>query len=114
MNAVRDLHVATAQCAQQLVLMIARHAERVAGGHHAHDQTQHARGVRTAVDQVADEDRPAVHVVRADGPAGVVAVDRVVQLGQQRLEFGPAAVDVADDVERTGLVPQVVVQPGCG
>ena len=36
---------------------------------HAHHQPQHAGGVRPAVDEVADEHRPAVGVVRADRAA---------------------------------------------
>ena len=38
----------------------------------------------------------------------------VAELGQQLLELGPAAVHVADDVERAGLVAQVVEQLGAG
>jgi len=53
-------------------------------------------------------------VAGADGTAGPVAVDLVAERRQQLLEFGPAAVHVADDVERACLVPQVAVQPGPG
>ena len=48
----------------------------------------------------------------SDRAAGRVAVDLVAERRQQLLEFGPAAVHVADDVERACLVPQVAVQPG--
>ena len=65
---VRDLHVAAAQRPQQLVLVIARHAERVARGDHAHHQTQHAGGVRAAVDQIADEHRPPAVGMRRRSP----------------------------------------------
>ena len=103
-QAVGDLHVAAAQRPQQLVLVVARDAECVTGGDHAHDQPQDAGGVRTAVDEIADEDRTAAVVVGAGGSSLVVPDDRVAELGQQRLEFGPAAVDVTDDVERPALV----------
>ena len=112
-QAVGDLHVAPAQRPQQLVLVVARHAERVAGGDHAHHQAQDAGGVRAAVDEVTDEHGPPALRVRGTHRAAVgVALDEVAELAQQGLELGPAAVHVADDVERPGLVPQVVEQPG--
>src|SRR5215470_10150422 len=94
--------------------MVARDAERVTGGDHAHDQPQDAGSVRAAVDEIADEDRAAAVVVGAGGASLVVPADHVAELGQQRLELGPAAVDVADDVEWPGLVPQVVEQLRAG
>ena len=60
--------------ADQLVLVVAGQAERVAGGDHAHDQPQHAGGVRTAVDEVAEEDRaPSVGRYGVHGAPAVVA-----------------------------------------
>jgi len=44
----------------------------------------------------------------------VVALDAVPELSEQDLELSAAAVHVADDVERPGLVAQVVVQPRAG
>ena len=108
---VADGDLAAAQRPAQLVLVVAADAERVARRDHAHRQPQHARGVGSAVDEVADEHRaPTVGVVRVDGAADVVAGDHVAEFGKQLLEFGAAAVDVADDVERTGLVAHVVEQ----
>ena len=46
--------------------------------------------------------------------AGAVAGDRVAELVQQLLQLGPAAVHVADDVERAALVAQVIEQSGPG
>jgi hypothetical protein len=43
-------------------------------------------------------------------PAGVVPVQLVAELAEQGLQLRPAAVDVADDVERTGDVAVVVEQ----
>ena len=74
-QAVRDLHVATAQGADELVLVVACHAERVARADHAHDQPEHARRVGSAVDQVADEDRAAVRVAGAGRAAELVPLD---------------------------------------
>ena len=113
-QAVAALDVLAAQRLEQLGLVVAGHAERGPGRHHAHDQAEHARGVRSPVNQVADEDRAPVRVPGADRAASGVALDRVAELGEQLLELGPAAVHVADDVERPGLVPQVAVQPGPG
>ncbi len=110
---VRDLDVAPAQRADELVLVVARHAERLARRDHAHDEPQHARGVRAAVDEVADEHRgPPRRRGRADGPALVVPAQPVPQRRQQRLELAAAAVDVADDVERAGELAVVVEHPG--
>ena len=49
-------------------------------------------------------------VRRVDRAAGVVARELVAEPAQQRLQLGPAAVHVADDVERAGQVPAVVEQ----
>ncbi len=90
--------------------MVPGDADRVSGRDHPHHQPQHAGGVRTPVDQVADEDGGAAERVRGvDGAALGVADHLVVQPFQQGDQFGAAAVDVADDVERTGEVAQVVV-----
>ena len=78
---------------------------------HAHRQAQHAGRVRTAVDEVADEERgAAVGMHGVDRAAGVVAGDRVSELAEQRLELRAAAVDVTDRVERARHMTQVVVQ----
>ena len=114
-QAVAAPDVLAAQRLEQLDLVVAGHAERGPGGDHAHDQAQHARRVRTSVDQVADEDgAPAVLMAGTDRTAGAVARQGVAELGQQLLEFGPATVHVADDVERTCFVLQVVEQRGAG
>ena len=113
-QAVADLDVAAAQRAQQLGLVVARHAQRIAGRDHAHHQPQHAGGVRPAVDQVADEDRaPAAGVTASTGRPGSSRSSVVAERRRAGLQLGPAAVDVADDVERAGLVPQVVVAAAC-
>jgi hypothetical protein len=111
-QAVGDLHIAPGQGPDQLVLMVARHRQGVARGDHAHHQPQHPRRVRAAIHQVTDEHRPpAVGVRRVDRPPVRIAFNGVPELAQQDLQFGPAAVHVADDVERTRLVPVVVEQP---
>ena len=83
------------------------HAQRVAGGDHAHHAAQHAGAVRAAVDEVADED--GAYGPRGGGVDGRPVAQVVAQLAEQRLQLGAAAVDVADDVERAGEVGQVVV-----
>jgi hypothetical protein len=108
---VGHLDVAAPQGPQQLVLVVARHAERVAAGDHAHHQPQDPRRVGPAVDQVTEEDRTPPRVMGPDRASLAVPADRVAELAEQPLKLGPAAVHVADHVERPGLVPQVVVQP---
>ena len=49
-------------------------------------------------------------MLRVDRAADIVAGEHVAEFCKQLLEFGAAAVDVADDVEGTGLVAHVVEQ----
>src|SRR5262249_2719927 len=63
---------------------------------------------RAAVDQVADEDRPASLRVRV----GALRTAFVTELREQPLELVAAAVDIADDVERAVLVLAVVPERG--
>jgi hypothetical protein len=91
--------------------VVARHAEGVPRGDHAHGEAQNAGSVRAAVDEVAEEDGlPAVGVDRADGGVGVV-LDRPAEPGEQRAQLGRAAVDVPDDVEGSVDLPAVVPGP---
>ena len=109
---VGDLDVATGQRTYQLVFVVARHGQRVARGDHPHDQAQHPRRVGSPVDQIADEHGLAtIGRYGIDRPPVAVPHDGVPESFQQRLELGPAAMDVADDVERAGFVPVVVEQP---
>ncbi len=98
-EAVGLLDLGALQVAAELVLVVARHAQGVAGLDHAHHPAQHAGAVRAAVDEVADEHGRAA-----------LGVDAVLeaQLGEQGLQLGGAAVDVADDVEGAGEVGEVV------
>ncbi len=108
-QAVGDLDLAAVQVAAELVLVVAGDAQGVAGGDHAHGQAQHAGAVGAPVDEVADEDDGApLGVGGVHGPAGVVAHEGVAEGGEQALQLGAAAVDVADDVEGAGEVAQVV------
>ncbi len=99
-EAVGVLDVAALQVTAVLVLVVARDAQRVARADHGHHAAQHTGRVGAAVDEVADEDGRTARRVDA-----VV----VAQLAEQSLQFGGAAVDVADDVEGAGEVGQVVV-----
>ena len=111
-QAMGNLHAATAHGADELVLVVAWHAQRAARADHAHDESQHPRRVRSTVNEVPDEDGAAGLVRRADGTAELVSRDGIAELGKQHLKLGAAAVDVADDVERTGLLAQIVEQRG--
>ena len=79
-QAVAALDVLAAQRPQQLGLVVAGHAQRGPGGHHAHDQAQHARRIGAAVHQVAEEHRAPGGVAGVYRQAGAVAVDRVAEL----------------------------------
>ncbi len=96
---VGELDLAALQVAAVLVLVVAGDAQGVARPDHGHHAAQHAGAVRAAVDEVADEDGGAALGVDAVG---------VAELGEQGLQLGGAAVDVADDVEGAGEVGEVV------
>ncbi len=111
-QAVADLDVPPGQRPGQLVLVIAGHGQGVTGRGHAHHQPEYAGRVGSPVDQVAQEQRgPAVWRHRVHRAPRPVPGDRVAELGEQGLQFGPAAVHVADHVERPGPVAVVVEQP---
>ena len=70
--------------------------ERRARGDHPHHQSQHTGGIRTTIDQIAEEDGgPCVRV-----PVRAVVVRCVAEGVQERRQLVVAAVHVADDVER--------------
>jgi hypothetical protein len=46
--------------------------------------------------------------MRANRSAVVIAGDKITELGQQRLEFGAATVNVTDDVEWSGVRAHIV------
>jgi hypothetical protein len=98
---VRDLHLAPAQVADKLLVVVADDGVGDARLHHPPRQLHHADRVRSAVDQVADEDRLA--------PVGVrraIAVHLPAQQAQQVQQLVYAAMHIADDVEgsRVGAV----------
>jgi hypothetical protein len=72
LEAVADPDVAAAERLDELVLVVARDAQGVAGADHAHDQAQHPGAVRPAVDEITHEHRPAT--------VGVGGVDRAALL----------------------------------
>ena len=110
-QAVTDLHVAPVQGADQLVLVVPGHGQGVPGGHHAHHQPEHAGAVRAPVHQVAEEHRGAAgRRHRAVGPPRRVTGEDVAELPEQGFQLGPAAVHVADHVERPGPVGVVGAQ----
>ena len=88
----------------ELDLVVAGHHEGMAGGDHTHGEAQDGRGGRTAVDQIADEKRPAAMAV--DG-VGAVRADQVAEPVEKFGQLVVAAVDVADDVERPAVIPPV-------
>ena len=110
-QAMCHLDVPALQGLDELVLVVARYAQGVAAGDHAHHQAQDARRVRTAVDEIADEDGRTRRRVGVDRAALLIVNDGVAELGQQCLELTAAAVHVADDVERPVQMAEVVQQP---
>src|SRR6476659_3229679 len=58
-DAVSHLHFTAVEPAQKLYIVVARHAERLTGCDHIHDDPQHVRRVWSAIDEVADKAEPA-------------------------------------------------------
>jgi hypothetical protein len=113
---VGDAHVAAPELAHELHVVVARHADRRAGGAHVHDEPQHLGGPRAAVDEVAEEGGLAPrrrHDLEARlGALGRHARDRVAEAAEELLELVEAPVDVAHEVERPHVVATVVPQAG--
>src|SRR5204862_180394 len=92
LEAVTDADLPARQGTDELVLVVAGEAERVAGRHHAHHQAEHAGGVGAAVDEVAEEDRAAsVGRYGVDWPASLVPDEPVAEIGEEGLQLRPAA-----------------------
>ena len=102
--------VAAQQPAAELLIVIAHHRLSAAIPGHAPHEAQTVDVSRTAIGQVADEQRlPPVRVRRPDRSlgAGLERLDHVAERLEQRREFVEAAVHVADDVERAAQVASV-------
>ena len=100
-QAVRDADLLAAQLAEQLHVVVARHAQGRPGGAHRPHDPQRVQHARPAVHQVAHEHRlPPLRMPPLD----------VAEQAQQRLQLVGAAVDIADDVERPAVVALVAPQ----
>jgi len=67
-QAVRDGDVGALECTDELGLVVAGHTQRRPGLHHPHDESEHARRVGSAVDEVTNEYRlPPLGVGGTDG-----------------------------------------------
>src|SRR5260370_14339292 len=99
-----DLHILSTELAQELHLVVARHAERRSCLDHVHHQSKHTRYIRSAIDEISEEhDLPALRV-----PAVRLLVAELVE---QCFELRPAAMDLTDHVERAVLILAVVPEP---
>ena len=110
-EAVTDFYLLAVEPAQELHVVISRNAECVPGFGHRHDDAQHIRRARAAVDEIADENRAAAAGRVGDClPLAVAGFKShaVAQLAKQLFELTRAAVHVADNVERaasSGVCP---------
>ena len=91
--------------------MIAGDAVGVAGGDDLHDEAKDGGSVGAAVHEIAEEDGlSAGGRKEGGGLRRGVWLERVSQLGEESDEFVVAAVNVANDIERTGVKFFVVVK----
>src|SRR5262249_6831798 len=89
---VGDFDLTAAKFAHQLDVVVSGNAERRAGLDQRHHDAQHARRVRTAINEIAE--KHSLAAVRMTQLSKIVA-----QAGQQGFELGTATVNVADNIE---------------
>jgi hypothetical protein len=105
---VAECRVFAVERAQELLFVVPGYCEGVSGPHHAHSEPKHPRDVGPAVDEVAEEDRaPSPRVTGVDGATLGIPDHLVAELCEEGLEFGAAAVHIADGVERTEFTTPV-------
>ena len=107
-EAVAERDVAPGERPLQLVLVVPGDAQRPARSDQCHDEAQHRRRCRAAVDEIAQEDR---HAALGMFGVGARCVDIPAEFAQQGDQLVVAAVDVADDVERAAQVSFVGPEP---
>src|SRR5712692_6274147 len=96
--------------------MVAGNAECGAVGNHVSNKPNGIEDARAAVHKVADKYHFPPTRVLVNGAAGKsrcaggAGPDFVSELAQKLLQLIAAAVDIADDVERTVLVALVVIK----
>src|SRR4029434_1963508 len=93
-QAVSDLHVAPAELAHQLRVVIAGHGKRTARLFHAHHDLQHFRNLWTSIDEISEEHRLASFRM-ARFVRSVLRRDLVSELRQERVQLVETAVYVA-------------------
>src|SRR5262245_57110973 len=103
-----QVYLFAAQLAQEFHIVIAGHAQGVSRCNHLHHETQYGANMRTAIDEVAEENRfPARRWSESNVSPGNGCF--IAESLQQRNQFLETAVYITDDVERTVLVLEIVV-----
>src|SRR5579872_441746 len=104
---MRQLDVAPFQLPHQLHIMIAGNTKCCSFIDHPHDEPQHFRNSRSAVDKITNEDGPST--IRRNCPVAFsLVLKSVAELSKQSGELFIAPVDIPDDVKRPLLMLQVV------
>src|SRR5207245_631379 len=108
-----DLNLLAAQPTHELHIVVARDAKCRSGGDHIPDDADAIQYLRSTIHQIAEEDCPPPgRVPPALGAPRRVSIRQSESLPpglfEQRSEFIGAPVQVADDIERPGLVLLVV------
>src|SRR5262249_43904357 len=108
-----DLNLLTPQPAHQLHIMVTGDAECCSGGDHVTDDADGIDNMRSAIDQIAEKDRPPSR----GAPPALIAPGRALirqsesfpsGLFEQRSELIGAPVQVSENIERTRLIFLVV------
>src|ERR1700722_9025596 len=87
----------------------------MSGADHCQHQPVDRRGIRAAIAEIADENRLAPGR-RLDGQAGLstgigLNHETIAELIEQRQQFLEAAMNIADDIERSMLIAAIDIQP---
>src|SRR6516225_918694 len=119
---VRDVHVAAVKLAHQLLVVVAKNAERVTCVHHGHDQPEDVGGAWSPIDQIAEKE--GLSPVWMEGSESAV-IESIAESLEQAAQLVEASMHIADDVEGAmlaalvgpqGLAPELhgVHRFGCG
>ncbi len=110
-KAMAHLDVLAVEVALELVVMVADHDQACSRFDHVLGDPEHVGRARAAVDQVADEDGATAFWWR-DVHLLAVPSDDIAEFAEQHLQLVGTAMNIADYVERAGLIAAIGPQLG--
>src|SRR5207253_2502604 len=102
---VFNLNILSAQLAEKLHVVVARHTKGAGGFDQMHDCPAHVWNIGSAIDEIADEHGLST---RRANPLGALRIEGfTTQLFQKERQFGMAAVDVSNDIKRSAVMSPI-------